>query len=58
VVVLQATFFGVDEYSYDSMTDVFKRIQGTWKGARIKCAIWNTAQWWVSLLSLEVLCDC
>ncbi|GAA5848809.1 hypothetical protein JCM5353_004255 [Sporobolomyces roseus] len=40
-----ASFFGVDEYSYDSMTDVFKRIQGTWKESRIKCAIWNTAQW-------------
>ena len=32
-------FFGVDEYSYASMIDVFKRVQEKWKDARIKCAI-------------------
>ncbi|GAA6060056.1 hypothetical protein JCM10212_001053 [Sporobolomyces blumeae] len=41
----KAEVFSVDEYDYDSILDVFERIKSTWSDARIKCCVWNTAQW-------------
>ncbi|GAA5924001.1 hypothetical protein JCM3775_005570 [Rhodotorula graminis] len=37
--------FGVDAYDYGSMTRVFERVQQAWPDGRLKCAVWNTAQW-------------
>ncbi|GAA5905793.1 uncharacterized protein JCM6883_002454 [Sporobolomyces salmoneus] len=41
----QAEVFSLNEYDYDSITEVFEKIQNVWKDARIKCCVWNTAQW-------------
>jgi len=40
--------FGVETYDYKSMQDVLERVQQTWPDGRLKCAVWNTAQWCVA----------
>ncbi|GAA5936468.1 uncharacterized protein JCM15063_001895 [Sporobolomyces koalae] len=41
----EAEVFGVSEYSYQAITEVFEKIRQNWRDGRIKCAVWNTAQW-------------
>lgn len=45
--------FGVESYDYKSMGQVFERVQQTWPDGRLKCAVWNTAQWCVDHSSLS-----
>ncbi|GAA5848907.1 hypothetical protein JCM3766R1_000674 [Sporobolomyces carnicolor] len=41
----QAEVFSLDDYGYDSIVSAFERIEQQWSDARIKCCVWNTAQW-------------
>ncbi|GAA5990707.1 hypothetical protein JCM5350_001855 [Sporobolomyces pararoseus] len=41
----QAEVFSLEDYTYESITEVFKKVQENWKDSRVKCAVWNTAQW-------------
>lgn len=51
---LQAEIFSLDDYNYGSITKVFRDVQEKWKDARIKSAIWNTAQWYARLSTLRL----
>lgn len=42
-----AEVFSVEEYSYQSMNKVFEDIKKYWPDGRLKCAVWNTSQWFV-----------
>jgi len=40
-----AAVFGLERYDYESVGTVFDRVQAHWPDGRLKCAVWNTAQW-------------
>ncbi|GAA5896438.1 hypothetical protein JCM6882_001013 [Rhodosporidiobolus microsporus] len=41
----QAKIFSVDKYSHVEIKGVFEGIRQTWPEARLRAAVWNTAQW-------------
>jgi NAD(P)-dependent dehydrogenase (short-subunit alcohol dehydrogenase family) len=41
----EAHSFVVEAYDHANIAAVFKRISEHWPESRIKCAVWNTAQW-------------